>query len=115
VGGGTGFGLLKEALQAYLLQRMLPDGIVLDPAHLLYLVTRAGAEALGLDQQTGDFQVDKAADVLYLRPPAGSPLAAVIANADSPERALAALFTLAGPESVAEVRVEGTAVYRSAA
>ena len=115
VGGGTGFGLFKEALQAYLLQRIAPEGIVLDAAHLLYLATRAGAEALGLERETGDFQMGKAADILYLRPPAGSPLAAVVAGADSPERVLAALFTLAGQESVAEVRVEGSVVYRSAA
>src|SRR5262249_7420228 len=27
VGGGTGFGLLKEGLQAYLMQRITPDGL----------------------------------------------------------------------------------------
>jgi hypothetical protein len=31
-----------------------------------------------------------------------------------PERVLAAIFTLAGAESVREVRVEGAVVYRSA-
>ena len=41
VGGGIGFGMLKEALQAYLLQRVGPDPIALSPAQMLYLATRA--------------------------------------------------------------------------
>src|ERR1700733_12146519 len=112
VGGGTGFGMLKEALQAYLLQRVAPDGILLDAGHLLYLATLAGAEALGLSSETGDFRSGKSADFVYLRPPAGSPLAAVLEREQGPERVLAAIFTLAGAESVREVRVEGSTVYR---
>src|SRR6202044_3494855 len=115
VGGGTGFGLLKEGLQAYLLQRIAPDGMLLDAGHLLYLATLAGAEALGLSHETGDFRSGKSADFVYLRPPADSPLAAVLDRGQSPERVLAAIFTLAGAESVREVRVEGSIVYRSAA
>jgi guanine deaminase len=113
VGGGTGFGMMKEALQAYLLQRTAPEELTLDPSHLLYLATRAGAEALDLAGEIGDFRPGKAADFVYLRPPAASPLAAVLAQAENPERALAALFTMAGQESVAEVRVEGSAIYRA--
>jgi len=115
VGGGTGFGMLKEGLQAYLLQRLAPDGVLLSPGHLLYLATRAGAEALGLDDEIGDFTPGKAADLVYLRPPEGSPLAAVVEQATGMDRILAALFTLGGAESVGEVRVEGAAVYRSPA
>jgi guanine deaminase len=111
VGGGTGFGLMKEALQAYMLQRLAPEGFLLSPAHLLYLATRAGAEALGLADTIGDFQAGKTADFVYLRPQPNSPLAAVVAHADNPERMLAALFTLAGAESVREVCVEGTPVF----
>src|SRR6185312_16228514 len=73
VGGGTGFGILKEALQAYLLQRIAPDGALLDAAQMLYLATRAGAEALGLESEIGDFEPGKAADIVYLKPPADSP------------------------------------------
>ena len=112
VGGGTGFGMLKEALQAYLLQRVAPEGAVLDPAQMLYLATRAGAEALGLEGEIGDFQPGKAADILYLRPPADTPLAAVLERTETPQQALAAIFTLAGAESVHQVRVEGSIVYR---
>ena len=113
VGGGTGFSLLKEALQAYLLQRVAPQGLPLDPAMLLYLATRGGAEALGLAHEIGDFETGKAADFVYLRPVPQSPLASIVDQAENPERILAALFTLAGQESVREVRVHGTVVYRS--
>jgi len=114
VGGGTGFSLLKEGLQAYLMQRIAPDGMLLDASHLLYLSTLAGAEALGLSHETGNFQAGKSADFVYLRPLADSPLAAVLEREQNPERVLAAIFTLAGAESVREVRVEGSVVYRSA-
>jgi len=113
VGGGTGFGMLKEGLQAYLMQRVARDAETLDAARLCYLATLAGAEAVGLGDEIGDFRVGKAADLVYLRPPAGSPLAAVLERADSPEQALAAIFTLAGAESVYEVRVAGETVYRA--
>jgi guanine deaminase len=111
VGGGVGFGLLKEGLHAYLMQRLAPDPQRLDAARLLYLATLAGAEALGLAGEVGDFRAGKAADFVYLRPPAGSVLEAAVQHADDPRHALAALFTLAGPESVREVRVEGEIVH----
>jgi guanine deaminase len=111
VGGGIGFGVLKEGLQAHLMQRVAPGGVLLDAGQLLYLATRAGAEALGLESETGDFEQGKSADFVYLRPPAGSPLAAAIERAGSMEAILRALFTLAGAESVREVRVGGDVVY----
>jgi guanine deaminase len=111
VGGGTGFGLPKEALQAYMLQRLASDGVMLNSAHMLYLSTRAGAEALGLADETGDLTVGRSADYVYLRPPEDSPLAMVAAHASSAEDLLSAIFTLAGQESVAEVCVRGCRVY----
>jgi guanine deaminase len=110
VGGGTGFGMLKEGLQAYLMQRIAPEPMNLSPAQMLYLATRAGAEALGIEDQTGDFECGKAADLVYLRPPESSVLAGVLKRLEDPERIIAALFTLAGAESVAEVRVSDHAV-----
>jgi guanine deaminase len=105
--------MLKEGLQAYLLQRIAPDGMLLDAGHLLYLATLAGAEALGLGGETGDFRTGKSADFVYLRPPADTALAAVLEREQSPKQMLAAIFTLAGAESVREVRVEGSVIYRS--
>ena len=112
VGGGTGLGLMKEALQAYLMQRIVPGGVVLDAAHLLYLSTLAGAEAIGLAHEIGSLCAGKAADFVHLRPPPGSVLETVLRHTSEPEEALAALFTLAGAESVREVRVAGSIVYQ---
>jgi len=112
VGGGTGPGMLKEGLQAYLMQRVAPDGVKLDAARLLYLCTLAGAEALGLASEIGSLCPGKSADFVYLRPPAGSALETVLQHAPAPEDALAAIFTLGGAESVREVRVEGSIVHK---
>ena len=69
VGGGTGFSMFKEGLQAYFMQQLLgPEGLPLSPAHLLYLCTRAGAQALGLDEKVGDLRVGKEFDALWLHP-----------------------------------------------
>ena len=110
VGGGTGFGVPKEALHAYLLQRLAPNGILLDGAKLLYLATLAGAEALGLESQIGDFTPGKSADFVYVKPPAGGILESVLRTAESAERVLEAIFTLAGPESIGDLRVMGASV-----
>jgi guanine deaminase len=112
VGGGTGPGMLKEGLQAYLMQRVAADGVMLDPARLLYLSTLAGAEALGLPHEIGSLCPGKSADFLHLRPPAGSVLDTALQHAPTPEDALGALFTLGGAESVREVRVEGSVVHK---
>lgn len=110
VGAGIGFGILKEALHAYMVQRLIPDGVMLSPAHLLYLATRAGAEVMGVSAQTGDFTPGKSADLVRLQPPEGSPLAAAVAHAESPESLLAALITQAGADSIVEVRVRGRVI-----
>ena len=74
VGGGTGYGVLKEALQAYSLQRLAPDGVTMNAAQMLYLSTLAGAEALGLSETCGDFTVGKSFDAVWVKPRAGDPL-----------------------------------------
>src|SRR6476659_9249568 len=89
VGGGTGPGMLKEGLQAYLMQRVAPEGVMLDAARLLYLSTLAGAEALGLAHEIGSLCPGKSADFVYLRPPAGSALDTVLQHAPAPEDVLA--------------------------
>ena len=95
-----------------LTQRIAPTGISLGAPQLLYLATRAGAEALELEHEIGDFTAGKSADCVYLRPAAQSPLAAVMRHAPGAEQLLAALFTLAGAETVRETWVAGAEVYR---
>jgi guanine deaminase len=113
VGGGTGFGILKEALRAYLFQRVAPEAMAVSPAQLLYLATRAGAEALAIEDQTGDFTPGKSADLIYLQPPSDSPLASVLKSTGEPTRRLAALITLAGAECVREVQVAGNVTFHA--
>lgn len=111
VGGGTGFGVLKEGLQANFMQNLHADGYSLTPAHLLYLATRAGAEAVGLQDVTGDFSVGKAFDAVLIQPAADTPLGIMLRHADSAERALAAIFTLGSAADVRRVWVGGDAVH----
>ena len=74
VGAGTGLSLLKEGLQAYFIQQLLQEaGLALTAAHLLHLATRAGADALGLDD-VGDLSVGRQFDAVWVRPPVGSTL-----------------------------------------
>ena len=115
VGAGFGPGMLKEGLHAYAVQRMAPDPMTLDAARLLYLATRAGASAVGLDGDIGDFTTGKAADFVYLRPPAGSVLESAMRHADSAMQVLSAVFTIAGQEAIQEVRVEGAVVFTQSA
>jgi guanine deaminase len=108
VGAGVGLFLPKEALQAYFVQQLLgADGMSLTPVHLLYLATRAGARALGLDGQVGDFGIGKDFDAVWLRPAEGSPLAVNLAHAVSPSDALARVFALATPADVSGVWIRG--------
>ena len=111
VGGGTGFSLFKEGLQAYFAQQLLGlEGLPLTATHLLYLATRAGAQALGLDAQVGDLGVGKQFDAVWLRPAEGSTLDVVLRHASDPYDALAKVFALAGPADVARVWVGGDSI-----
>ena len=113
VGAGTGFGMLREALQAYLMQRVAPEPETLDAAKLLWLATKAGAHAMDLAEETGDFAAGKSADLVYLKARLDSPLASVLDAADRPDQILAALFTLGDAEAVHEVRVAGRIAFRN--
>jgi guanine deaminase len=115
IGGGTGFSILKEALQAYLMQRVASEPMVPTPAQMLFLATRAGAEALSIEDNTGDFTTGKAADLVCFRPAQGSTLHTVMSRTEDPERMLAALLTLAERDSVGEVRVDGDVVFEGKA
>jgi guanine deaminase len=111
VGAGTGFSLFKEGLQAYFMQQLLgAEGLPLASPDLLFLATRAGALALGLDSEIGDLSVGKQFDALWLRPIEGDPLDVGLRHAGSAEGALAKAFALACPPDVAGVWVAGTRI-----
>ena len=102
VGAGTSFSLLREGLQAYFMQALLgAEGLPLAPAHMLYLATRAGAEALGLADEVGDLSVGRQFDAVWVAPDEDTTLARVLGHAADAEDALAKVFALAGPGDVA--------------
>lgn len=112
VGGGTGFSMLKEGLQAYFMQQLQGEGgLPLTPAHLLYLATRAGAEALDLHHLTGDFTPGKVFDAVLVDPAPQTPLRAVFDAAESPARLLAATFATGTQGDLTRVWAGGEAVY----
>jgi guanine deaminase len=111
VGAGTGLSMLKEGLVAYHVQMVRDQGHILGPAHLLYLATAAGAQALGLQTTCGDLRPGKQADLVLIKPPQGSTLEAVLEEAPDWNAALGAVFTLAREESVVETRVGGDVVF----
>jgi guanine deaminase len=109
VGGGTGFSLFKEGLNAYEHQMLLGqnDGYPLTATHLLYLATLAGAKALDLETHIGDFTAGKQADFIIVKAPEGSTLEATLEHSPSAEASLAALFTLAREDCIKAVYVGG--------
>lgn len=108
VGGGTGFSLFKEGLDAYKHQMLLQqDGYPLKATHLLYLATLAGAKALDLETQIGDFTPGKQADFMVVKAPQGSTLEATLEHSPSAEATLAALFTLAREDCTQALYVGG--------
>ncbi|GAB6985973.1 guanine deaminase [Nocardioides pyridinolyticus] len=111
VGAGTGFSLLKEGLQASFMQALLgPAGYPLTPAHLLYLATRAGALALGLE--TGDLSVGRPFDAVWVLPERGDPLDIGLRHAESAGAALAKVFSLGTPADIAGVWIGGEPIRR---
>jgi guanine deaminase len=110
VGAGTGLSMLKEGLVAYHVQMVREQGQMLCPAHLLYLATKAGADALGMPE-IGTLEAGKQADLILMRPLKGSTLEAVLEEAPGWEAALGAIFTLAREETILEVRVGGEVVF----
>lgn len=107
VGAGTGFSLLKEGLQAYLVQQLLGEqGYALTPDHLLWLATTAGALALGRPE-VGHLGVGQRFDAQWVCPAAGSTLDVGLRNARDSRDALAKAFTLGTPADVAEVWIDG--------
>jgi guanine deaminase len=112
VGAGLSPSALHEASLAYLGQRLRgADGLALGAAHLLHLATAAGAAALGLAQEVGDLRPGRCADLVVLRPPPGSTLAAVWSHAGSIDALVGTSFMLAREEAIESTWVAGAPVW----
>ncbi len=107
VGAGMSFSILREALQAYLVQSGLGEaGQPLGATELLYLATTGGARTLGLDD-VGHLSVGSPFDAVWVRPLPGSPLARALPYAADDADAVARVIALAGHADLAGVWVEG--------
>ncbi|MGP5318687.1 guanine deaminase [Arthrobacter rhombi] len=110
VGAGTGFNHFKEGLQAYFHQQLQPDGVPLGPGHLLHLATVSGARALGHDD-VGHLSAGAVFDAIEVNPPSGTPLEAILKNAPSADRALAAVFANGTSADLDRVWMGGVATH----
>ncbi len=112
VGAGTSLSMFGEATAAYVGQMLLgAQGVPLTGAHLLWWATAAGARALGLDDRVGDLRAGREADLVALRPPAGSTLEEALAHARDLPSALATLVALAREDAVEATWVAGAPVW----
>jgi guanine deaminase len=98
IGAGTSYSLLTTAAEAYKVGALL--GRPLAPLTGLYLASRAGAEALGLEDRIGGFSPGMEADFVVLKPEAIPGFAHRRPDASLAER----LFTLmvSGDERMVE-------------
>ena len=111
VGAGVSLSVLHEGLAAYQQQMLLGRrGVALGVAELLHLATAAGAAALGLADQIGDFTPGKAADLIVVRPRRASALGRAWAAASDLRDLVGRTFTLARSDAIEAAWVAGEAV-----
>jgi len=109
VGAGTSFSLLQTLGEAHKVARM--RGHTLDAVHGLWLATRGGAQALGLDDRIGRLAAGLDADVVVLDPRATPLLAARTAEAGAIEEVLFLLMTLGDDRAIHTTYAAGAAVH----
>jgi guanine deaminase len=111
VGAGTRFSVWQELSEAYKVQQML--GFGLDAGKLLYMGTLGGARALGLQDQTGNFEAGKSADFWVLDASVSAYLPQRLSHCESLEDQLFALLHLATDRDVRANVVAGRMVHDS--
>ena len=105
VGGGTTFSMLRVLHEAYKVAQML--GKTLSPYRAFYLATLAGAQALDLDTQIGNFLPGKEADFVVLDPCATPLLQRRMESAETLAEKLFALMILGDDRAVAKTYIMG--------
>lgn len=110
VGGGTSLSMLATAAEAYKVARM--GGTSLTAAHLFYLATRGGAQALDLEGTIGSLLPGLEADFVVLDLEATPMLAQRMRYAADLDEALFALLTLGDDRAVASTWSGGRCVHR---
>ena len=105
VGAGTNFSIIEELGYVYKVQQM--DRFMLGAAELLYLGTLAGAEALHLQQRTGNLAPGKEADFVVLSTADDEYLDARLEYCPNREDQLFTLLNLGGPRHIRQTYVRG--------
>jgi guanine deaminase len=107
VGGGQSFSMLETMRSAHEVARL--KGEPLTALQLWYWASRAGAVALGWDEQAGKLEAGFDADFIVLDPRATPLLARRTARAESFEEVLFALIVLGDDRAVRETFIAGRA------
>lgn len=110
VGAGTSLSMLRTMDEALKVAELA--GAPLTPAQALYLGTRGGAAALGLEDRIGSVVAGREADLVVLDPRATRLLAERTDRAESVDDLLAALVVLGDDRAVVETYVAGRSVHR---
>jgi guanine deaminase len=109
IGGGTSFNMLRTLSEAYKVAQL--TGQRLSPWRALYLATLGGAQALGLDDRIGNFELGKEADFAVLRFDSTPLMARRIRTCSTPGEKLFALMMLGDDREVAATYVMGERAY----
>lgn len=110
VGGGTSFSMLRTLAAAYQVAHL--KGYVLPAQRAVWLATLAGAAALGLDGEIGNFAPGKEADFIVLDPAATPLIARRMKGAATIEEKLFVWLTLGDDRAIAATYVMGEAKWR---
>ncbi|MBS1212258.1 MAG: guanine deaminase [Proteobacteria bacterium] len=110
IGAGTHFSVWEELSDCYKVQQLL--GHCLQAGELLYLGTLGGAEALSLEEETGNFSPGKSGDFFVLTLDEDTYLQERLARCESLEDQLFCLQHLATARHIAATYVCGQRVKR---
>ena len=113
VGGGLSLSMLAAAADAYKVAQL--GGFTLTPAQAFDLITRGGAQALGLDERIGSLAPGREADLVILDLEATPALAQRTREAGDIDEVLFAVLMLGDDRAVKATYVGGRCVHRRGA
>ncbi|MEM8981927.1 MAG: guanine deaminase [Pseudomonadota bacterium] len=111
IGGGTSFSLIRTLSEAYKVLQMKSQN--LDSLDALYLATLAGAKALSMDENIGNFAVGKEADFVVLNSTATPLIARRLARVNTLDDELFVHWILGDDRSVAATFVAGECCHQT--